>query len=446
MRITDVGLILARADSRTAPRYAPSRETEGAFAADLSDILVNSPQSSLHSQLPRGPGCESGAASRSLACCGPTRFSAGTVEILLVARGHPVPKDRLAEHLWGEVLPRDPSAAVERHVSVLRSRLASLQGGSQIVVTEHMAYRLAAERIDLDLDRFDQLVGRAAGSSLHLRRPHLERALDLARGEVLEDEPYAEWTEPLRDEYRQRVTNVRLDTAETALERADFAEAKRHAERVLAADPISERAWRTLMLAHYALGEQAEAVGAFGRCRAQLREQLGVEPDRETEGLYLAILRQRDSRFLAGLPRHGPGADDGQWYRNLFEEAPLAYFCVDIDGRVRMANHRAGELTGYGEDGLLGRAVLDLYANTSAGKPLAGVLFSRFRAGAQIRGERLEGKTGGSHRSVEARAAQVNGRLDAVGLGSYRLDGRPCATISPGVSTVVAPPAACAST
>ena len=43
---------------------------------------------------------------------------------LLLARGRCIPKARLAELLWGDARPRDPSATLENYVSVLRRRLA----------------------------------------------------------------------------------------------------------------------------------------------------------------------------------------------------------------------------------------------------------------------------------------------------------------------------------
>src|SRR5215468_6717422 len=46
------------------------------------------------------------------------------VELLLAARGHGVPKDRLVDRLWGEDPPRHPLAALENHVSTLRRHLS----------------------------------------------------------------------------------------------------------------------------------------------------------------------------------------------------------------------------------------------------------------------------------------------------------------------------------
>jgi PAS domain S-box-containing protein len=77
-------------------------------------------------------------------------------------------------------------------------------------------------------------------------------------------------------------------------------------------------------------------------------------------------------------------------YRALYEEAPNAYFSVGIDGRIERANSRAVELLGYSFDELIGRPVIDLYANTSNGRAKAQEVFQRFLAGDEIRDEELE--------------------------------------------------------
>src|SRR5262249_7910212 len=78
------------------------------------------------------------------------------LEILLVHRGRRVPKDRLAELLWANDLPKNLSGALATYVSVLRRSLSP--GGSdarEFVVTEPEAYRAAVETATIDLDRFD---------------------------------------------------------------------------------------------------------------------------------------------------------------------------------------------------------------------------------------------------------------------------------------------------
>ena len=77
-------------------------------------------------------------------------------------------------------------------------------------------------------------------------------------------------------------------------------------------------------------------------------------------------------------------------YRDLYEEAPNAYFSVGVDGHIKQANLRAAEMLGYSRDELIGRPVLDLYADTENGKAKAQEVFQRFLAGAEILDQELE--------------------------------------------------------
>jgi PAS domain S-box-containing protein len=77
-------------------------------------------------------------------------------------------------------------------------------------------------------------------------------------------------------------------------------------------------------------------------------------------------------------------------YRDLYEEAPDAYFSVGKDGRIRRANRSATELLGYSREELVGRRVIDLYADTPNGKAVAEEVFRRFVAGEEIHEQELE--------------------------------------------------------
>src|SRR5918996_1730228 len=108
-------------------------------------------------------------------------------EVLLAARGRSVSKDRLADLLWGESLPRNVSGTLETYVSVLRRRIEPNKGrGASILVTEPGAYRLDTDLASIDIDEFDDLVQRAARTDGGNGRRLLEQALMLVRGDVLE--------------------------------------------------------------------------------------------------------------------------------------------------------------------------------------------------------------------------------------------------------------------
>lgn len=224
------------------------------------------------------------------------------LEILVAARGHRVPTDRIAELIWDTKPPGDIAASIQTFVSVLRRRLvADRDRARQLVVTEAEAYRLATDVVDLDLDRFDELLERSAREPTRIARRSLEQALALVRGEVLEDEPYALWAQDLRGSYQGRVLGARLDAADAALAEPDVAAALVHAEAAIALDRFSERAQRLSMLALYALGRGHEALDRYRAYRTRLDEELGLEPTAETRALEAAVIRQEDVGSL--LPR-----------------------------------------------------------------------------------------------------------------------------------------------
>lgn len=215
------------------------------------------------------------------------------LEVLLVNRGEAVPKDQLIDALWRAKLPQDPVRTLEASVSVLRSNLGLGSGQARsIVASEPGAYRFALDGAEVDLWRFDDLTARAANAVPPGRGDLRVAALELVRGPVLADEPYAEWALALRDLYSERHVQLLLDCAEDRLVANEAARALRYADEVLQVQPLRERAHRLVIAAQYVLGEQDKALRAYDRCRSRLAEELGVSPLAETERAYLAVLNQ----------------------------------------------------------------------------------------------------------------------------------------------------------
>jgi DNA-binding SARP family transcriptional activator len=211
------------------------------------------------------------------------------LEILLVERGRAVAKDRIADLLWGNDQPQNAAATLETYVSLLRKQL------NAIVRTQPGAYLVAAEDVDVDLDRFDR--ARQRGT-----RADLEAALALARGDVLDDEPHATWAVRLRETYRERVLRAYADAADAALAERDPPAALVRAEQALARDATHERACRAAMRAHHALGRLDDALAAYQRCRLALRDELGVEPHDDTAALADSLRRGTATAPVAKPP------------------------------------------------------------------------------------------------------------------------------------------------
>src|SRR5689334_8463800 len=287
------------------------------------------------------------------------------LEILLTARGHRVPTDRLADLLWGEQLPQNAAGSLQTFVSVLRRHLApDRERARELVVTEAEAYRFATDLVDLDLDRFDQLLERSAHQPTRSARRSLEEALGLVRGEVLEDEPYADWAQGLRSTYQGRVLGASLEAAEAALAELDYAGALAHTDAAVALDRFSERAHRSAMLALYALGRQYDALETYRRFRTRLDEELGLDPSDETRALESAILRQEDLHSLLPRPIQRVGEDREPSVRLLGRTTELEA----LERGVRRAlDGSFGLLMVEGEAGLGKTRLLDELATSLVG-------------------------------------------------------------------------------
>jgi SARP family transcriptional regulator, regulator of embCAB operon len=237
------------------------------------------------------------------------------LELLAAAGGRPVQKETLIEQLWGDAPPRHPVAALENHVWVLRRHLPDAARAAPVVVATPACYRLAVEHVSLDLARFEELLQAAAGAGPEVAARHLREALSLVRGEVFEDEPYAEWAHGLREVYRTKVGVLRLDLAELALRSGDLGAALAQAQRVVDEDPLNERGVRLLMRAHRQRADRPRALSAFADLQERLRAELGVEPSSETLELHAALrggfgvasVPSVQRGTCTGTPRPAPG-------------------------------------------------------------------------------------------------------------------------------------------
>jgi PAS domain S-box-containing protein len=77
-------------------------------------------------------------------------------------------------------------------------------------------------------------------------------------------------------------------------------------------------------------------------------------------------------------------------YRDLYQEAPVGYLSVDVQGRITSVNHRATQMIGYSADEMTDRSIFDFFADTAAGKGGASEMLRRFQAGDEASGLEVE--------------------------------------------------------
>jgi DNA-binding SARP family transcriptional activator len=214
--------------------------------------------------------------------------------------GRAITVDHLVYVLWGDAPPREPTGNLAVLVSRLRATL-----GVDTIVGGRAGYRLGPA-VTVDLVEAAHLVTEAeswlaVGSLDQALRP-ARRGLDLlSAGEVLQNEPDAEWADAARRRHAGLLRRARHATAAAALHGGDTWTSRAVAEAAIAADRTDETAARILMRAHNMAGEPVRAINAYWRLRTTLVEELGVEPAPSTRQLYLAVLEHREDQVMVRL-------------------------------------------------------------------------------------------------------------------------------------------------
>jgi DNA-binding SARP family transcriptional activator len=216
------------------------------------------------------------------------RKSKQLLEIVALRKGRYVHKDQLCELLWGEHPPADPASTLDHYASLIRRRLKPA-GLASTLVTGHGGYRIDTEYTWIDVVAVDVLLATIGRSN---DRAAIAHAVELLRGDLVEDEPHAEWALTAREYYRRHRIDLLLAGAHAALGEYDVPSAAEYAAQAVLADPYHEAAYRILMTAHYASGNQQAALRAFHECRRRLAEEIGVDPTPATLALHQAVLDQ----------------------------------------------------------------------------------------------------------------------------------------------------------
>ncbi|MEZ5656999.1 MAG: AAA family ATPase [Burkholderiaceae bacterium] len=204
--------------------------------------------------------------------------------LLLDGRGNPLLRSALAQSLWPDSDLAQARTNLRRELHGLRRAHACLDAAIQ-ADAKSVAW-VMPDGADFDIDSL------AVALAQIDQVPHAEplrqlacRLLALERGELLAG---------LNDSWvieRRRELQAELDLGFESLAvrlqgAGEAALALRLGERWLRRDPVCEPAYRLAMWAHAELGSRAGLAATWRRCRQQLRDELGVDPDAQTKALF----------------------------------------------------------------------------------------------------------------------------------------------------------------
>lgn len=223
------------------------------------------------------------------------RGALSLLKILAVHEGRPVHRDILAGLLWPEADPKALANRVYVLVHALRQVIEPSNEGKRwrLVCSDRDRYYLnlhSSPRLDIrEFREYARLGERLEGDSAAGAIDSYEAAVDLYRGDLLEDEPYAEWCWEERESLREMYLSVLRRLGALHMHQGEPDKSVEVYRRALRADPLREDMHQGLMRALWAAGRRDEALRQYQVCNDIVVRELGVAPLPETLKLYETI-------------------------------------------------------------------------------------------------------------------------------------------------------------
>jgi DNA-binding SARP family transcriptional activator/TolB-like protein/Tfp pilus assembly protein PilF len=251
----------------------------------------------------------------------------------LIARIHVLGSMRATTYLGAEILPRGKKArAILGYLSVTagerasRTRLAAMLWDRAPDAQARSSFRgalhelssamgplvnelISADRETVKLNANLCWIDATAILAPEITSANRSELSTLCKGELLEEldgvsESFDQWLLGERTRFNQQLSDLlEAELNQLTRSKADLKQLIPSVRRLIAFDPTHEGASRALMRALAKLGERAQALREYERCRKALRKALDVEPSPETRALADAI-----RTFSGGMGHHKPAS------------------------------------------------------------------------------------------------------------------------------------------
>lgn len=246
-----------------------------------------------------------------------TRKGLYILALLALRHNREVERNWLAGTLWPESDELVGLTYLRQSLTDLRTALGA--AADLLLSPSRKTLRLDLSTADVDFMDFGRCLQRDNPESL-------EQAVRLYRGPLLEG-----WTEEWLIQERESCAQAYLGALETLAHRTKegtgSSAAIRYLRLIVAADPLRESAYRSLMRALAATRDFSAVTQTYRDLRATLRREVNTEPDSETQALFAQL--RTDARRQAA----GTGASDNE----EASEARPAASPVPVESATRAA-------------------------------------------------------------------------------------------------------------
>ncbi len=204
-------------------------------------------------------------------------------KMLAINRGRPIHREVLIERLWPGEFGDKASNRLSVALSAIRNATdpGRARPGDHVVIADRDSVALNVANVAVDVDQF--LAEGARGHAL-LRQGSRSQGLALLRvaearytGDVLEEQPYADWALPLREEALAMYLSVAAVLAEADAASGDHESAARRYLRMIERDPYSEHAYLGAVTALRAAGHHGSAQRLYATYVTKMTD-MDIEP------------------------------------------------------------------------------------------------------------------------------------------------------------------------
>jgi two-component SAPR family response regulator len=210
------------------------------------------------------------------------------LRVLIAYGGERVEASTIIEQLWPDAEGDSGKMSFDTNLH----RLRKLIGVTDVLSMSEGKLSLDQSKCWLDVAALEDAVSRveqdanAVGGNLDKTAgPLMKELLQLYSGHFLDSELQEAWAVAARDRMKAKFIRA-VSLIGTALEaRQDWSRAAELYSRALELDNLAEALYRRLMNCFIKLGEPAEALNSYRRCRDMLSIVLGIEPSPETEAI-----------------------------------------------------------------------------------------------------------------------------------------------------------------
>ena len=187
-------------------------------------------------------------------------------------------REKLASLFWGDSSDTAARGSLRKALTLLRKHISN-----DLIIADRETVQVNPSfPVWVDVNAFET----QAQELLLDPSPDLHRFNEIIYPDDLLSNFYDDWILPLREHYHGLFLDVMLRAVEQSRAQSEYKLAIKYARDILAIDIANERAHQHLMFCYITLGDRNKALGQYETCQRALRDELAVEPTRETRALY----------------------------------------------------------------------------------------------------------------------------------------------------------------